>query len=963
MINLNKTVDSYINNGFYYIKVKTDKTKAPIVKRQGDSWKSKEYRHGDAQLKTLLRGTNSGRYGVGAVIPEGMICIDIDTKEDIAVLQKAFKGKDILKDTLVCKSGRGFHLFYHIPESFRASNYQKKGFLKNTQIRGRGTYQIMPPSLHYSGRHYELYNAGSVSDMPVEIIQLFKKWNKEIKEDSGTAPDANPIKTRVDSPCYSLKRLEAMLNKLDPTDYDNREDFFKILSAAKHACNNIEGGFKVFQTWAEGDNTYNTAKDKKVNRSHWRGALTNLQGRTPYTYKTLLSEIQAKHNLSKPQLDHLTGEAITTEKLIGLLSDEDYPPKKKKKKRNKKGDKVAEVKIGNTDPKILMLGIQEIINNGDMQGLANFKNVIDAVQLALRLPPVSQPMAFAEIAGATGFGQGAAQQKEFKRIYLDPVNQALTEENEIVENEIVDDLIDNVLIQCKKQKIIALISGEEVYSYNNGLWTLTKKTTLGATILPILNDYILDNNIQLPELTEKKNVWLTNLVDRVCMKYNTDAQGLPIIKKYFPELYNKMDWRAHGGQTNIFEYLENLKIKNRIASFPTPTGEITFNYRKMRYPEARNTHYNSRTKVSVSILKKYFVHMNKDVLQFDNARVKVLPPSHKRYNNFEYQSQYIKNADFIKAIDQGKLNTFFKFICLIVKGTDNPFAQALYFLDSMAYMMQPIKTTPAFFYHMGAGENGKSFVMKALESIMPSGKIKNRDMTITENNSRFFMGMLKGTYCIYDDDKQDFNQAFIGMLKQNADINGYRDAEEKNKRDLTTVYMKASMVALSNRYVEVNDKSEGLRRRLFTFTFKNSLKDSFSFENGEKILNSEIQYLFNLLLRLLPRIINVGLEKTIEMVKLNDELILGSDPFYGFKESINLCPSKSPLHYSNYATVHELFGQYKDFIEDELPDLNPRSNKRYRSWFVEQLRLAGFQVITSKNQQKVKNFALNKIIK
>ena len=51
-----------------------------------------------------------------------------------------------------------------------------------------------------------------------------------------------------------------MLDKLDILNYDTRESWFKMLSAAHHATGGSEEGLEVFKAWSAGDEAnYNEA--------------------------------------------------------------------------------------------------------------------------------------------------------------------------------------------------------------------------------------------------------------------------------------------------------------------------------------------------------------------------------------------------------------------------------------------------------------------------------------------------------------------------------------------------------------------------------------------------------------------------------------------------------------------------------------------------------------------------------
>ena len=83
---------------------------------------------------------------IGAVVPDGFIVVDVD----VADLATVFRS-DELPNTATSRTGRGQHLIYRTPTPIRP----KVGVREHVDLRGPGSYIVVPPSLHISGVRYQ----------------------------------------------------------------------------------------------------------------------------------------------------------------------------------------------------------------------------------------------------------------------------------------------------------------------------------------------------------------------------------------------------------------------------------------------------------------------------------------------------------------------------------------------------------------------------------------------------------------------------------------------------------------------------------------------------------------------------------------------------------------------------------------------------------------------------------------
>ena len=82
----------------------------------------------------------------GAVVPDGFIVVDVDVV-DLATVFRS----DELPRTATSRTGRGRHLVYRTSTPIRP----KVGVRTHVDLRGPGSYIVVPPSLHISGVRYE----------------------------------------------------------------------------------------------------------------------------------------------------------------------------------------------------------------------------------------------------------------------------------------------------------------------------------------------------------------------------------------------------------------------------------------------------------------------------------------------------------------------------------------------------------------------------------------------------------------------------------------------------------------------------------------------------------------------------------------------------------------------------------------------------------------------------------------
>ena len=121
---------------------------------------------------------------IGAVVPDGFIVVDVD----VADLAKVFRS-DELPSTATSRTGRGQHLIYRTSSQIRP----RVGVREHVDLRGPGSYIVVPPSLHISGARYEwvVPIEDGIADAPAWIAGSARSPRAagDRPENSDTIPD------------------------------------------------------------------------------------------------------------------------------------------------------------------------------------------------------------------------------------------------------------------------------------------------------------------------------------------------------------------------------------------------------------------------------------------------------------------------------------------------------------------------------------------------------------------------------------------------------------------------------------------------------------------------------------------------------------------------------------------------------------------------------------------------------
>jgi len=102
-----------------------------------------------------------------------LVVTDFDDKETLEFLIEGGITKFIEK-TLVAKTGKGFHVYFRVPENL--SETRRFDNLK-VDIKGEGGYVVAPPSIHKEGTRYQFLN-----DKEIEYNDKFDRFLEKLEE-------------------------------------------------------------------------------------------------------------------------------------------------------------------------------------------------------------------------------------------------------------------------------------------------------------------------------------------------------------------------------------------------------------------------------------------------------------------------------------------------------------------------------------------------------------------------------------------------------------------------------------------------------------------------------------------------------------------------------------------------------------------------------------------------------------
>jgi len=196
---------------------------------------------------------------IGAWIPENMIVIDLDRHDGKPNGVKAMEGikekyniKYSITDTfVVTTAGNGIHIFFTTGNNFR-QNEKAPG----VDLKTHKGYVIAAGSPGYN-----IFSEYEPQPLPFELEQWLLDCEKQ--PEKKTPPAKQPIGPKKYVPVKLLKRI---LNKIDPTHFQDNGRWIEFVTAIKAACGDNEDVYQVILEWSNSDPEYQGKERQTITR-------------------------------------------------------------------------------------------------------------------------------------------------------------------------------------------------------------------------------------------------------------------------------------------------------------------------------------------------------------------------------------------------------------------------------------------------------------------------------------------------------------------------------------------------------------------------------------------------------------------------------------------------------------------------------------------------------------------------
>ena len=280
-------------------KVKgSERGKTPVH----SDWTKREYK-ADAHRRWIDKG-----YNIGFRIQAAQAVFDldprnyefVDSEQLLAELFGYFDFDELIENEVVVKTGGGgYHIYCTLPESEDYRHFREcVEELPGVEFKRKGRQVLAAGSRHPSGNYYEWISNGTPSEVPVKLLELYKRKNADKPQDYSNGRGA-----------FTGQQLrELVLDKLSPEDYDNNDKWFVVLCGAHHATDGH--GIEEFLEWCLQDERY--ADDENVIRNRWESLS---EKDISITAASLIRELR--------QSGEDTSEAKTLLTFGGIANDED----------------------------------------------------------------------------------------------------------------------------------------------------------------------------------------------------------------------------------------------------------------------------------------------------------------------------------------------------------------------------------------------------------------------------------------------------------------------------------------------------------------------------------------------------------------------------------------------------------------------------------------------------------------
>ena len=224
-----------------------ERGKSPVHK----DWTRKPYKNAEALAHA--RGGNN----VGVRLTAAQLVVDWDPRNDTGewgvpsyVEFVLWNGLDPTDWPTVVTGSGGLHHYLTKPADFAVMDSVED--FPGVEFKSKGRQVVAPGSVHPSGKSYKWYEGGpevyagqvdmfGAPDAPQALIELIRR-------------PSSAVAAAVAGGEYSQEEIALMLDELDPTDFQEHDDWLQIMMACHHAS----GGSarQEFVDWSSSDPKY-----------------------------------------------------------------------------------------------------------------------------------------------------------------------------------------------------------------------------------------------------------------------------------------------------------------------------------------------------------------------------------------------------------------------------------------------------------------------------------------------------------------------------------------------------------------------------------------------------------------------------------------------------------------------------------------------------------------------------------
>jgi hypothetical protein len=211
-------------------------------------------------------GLGDHALNVGMAIPDGLVAVDVDPKNDGEVIWNEWVRQGKIPPTRMTRTGSGgIHAWYKIPPGYALPGKLGKG----VDVKQFGGYVVAPPSLHESGKHYEAigYPDAEIVDAPQWLLD-------QLRPRGADTDSSEPVIIDETAMAADPAELDAIVEILEPHCIDGQ----------KHQLCKAFGGWAKQRGLEPGDVEY--VLDELLSRAtnvknHQAGIQTGLWAFTP----------------------------------------------------------------------------------------------------------------------------------------------------------------------------------------------------------------------------------------------------------------------------------------------------------------------------------------------------------------------------------------------------------------------------------------------------------------------------------------------------------------------------------------------------------------------------------------------------------------------------------------------------------------------------------------------------------